>query len=235
MICSLPSLLKYVCFFFFFLQDTRLFPLRWIFMRHLFVFFRPVTLVVCVEADAKVHWSPWRIQELCLWDKMISTAFPQSLWQEAGTSPINKKKGINVSLSLGNFPLNNMPGGFYCRAYGDLITRWDRWTGGRCGLGGPGHMTECKGTHRHTSHRSHGSCIHVSLVIYLYLQWSPLNRALSNSKDINQWVIWPCANLQKIFKTLFRWPCMVEKQAFPHNYLYSGTRMKCPRLSILQS
>lgn len=30
----------------------------------------------------------------------------------------------------------------------------------------------------------------VHVMIYLYLQWSPLNRGLSNSKDINQWLIW---------------------------------------------
>lgn len=75
--------------------------------------------------------------------------------------------------------------------------------------------------------------VHVG--ICLYLQWSPLNRDLSNSKDIDQWLIWPCANLQKLFKSLLRWPCMMEKQAFPHTYLYLGIRMKCPRLSILQS
>lgn len=81
----------------------------------------------------------------------------------------------------------------------------------------------------------------VHVVIYLYLSWPALNRDLSNSSDtigwlaINRWLIWPCAYLQKLFKSLPRRPCMVEKQAFPHTYLYSGTRMKCPRLSILQS
>lgn len=75
--------------------------------------------------------------------------------------------------------------------------------------------------------------VHVGM--YLYLQWSPLNRDLSNSKDINQCLIWPSANLQKLFKSLLRWPNTMEKQAFPHTYLYSGTRMKCPRLSTLQS
>lgn len=79
--------------------------------------------------------------------------------------------------------------------------------------------------------------VHVGIYIY----WSPLKKELSNLNDIigwlaiNQWLIWPCANLKKLLKRLPRWPCMLEKQVFPHTYLYSSTRMKCLRLSILQS
>lgn len=79
--------------------------------------------------------------------------------------------------------------------------------------------------------------VHVVISVY----WSPLKKELSNLNDItgwlaiNQWLIWPCANLKKLLKRLPRWPCLLEKQAFPHTYLYSGTRMKCLRLSILQS
>lgn len=67
----------------------------------------------------------------------------------------------------------------------------------------------------HTSHSSHGSCIHVSPCGDLPVSTiTSTVLDLSNSKDINQWLIWPCANLQKLFKTLPRWPCLMENRHF---------------------
>lgn len=71
----------------------------------------------------------------------------------------------------------------------------------------------------------------VHVVISLY--WPPLKKELSHLNSIirwlviNQWLIWHCVNLKKLLKGLPKWTYMLEKHAFPHTYLYSGTRMKC--------